>query len=98
MERNNIELFCYVIKEIEKMTDIKWYCIALGVVSGSGMLILIYFYKNYIFIILNILIGLEAWICSYYTILFFVKEICKKIFASVKYKELNKKSQKYYLI
>ena len=85
-----------IFKEIEKMTDIKWYHTVLGVASGSGMLILIYFYKNYIFIILNILIGFESWILSYYTILFFVLEIGKILFTPKKYKELNKNKLKIF--
>ena len=85
-----------IFEEIEKMTDIKWYHTVLGVASGSGMLILIYFYKNYIFIILNILICFESWILSYYTILFFVLEIGKIIFTSKKHKELNKKKLKIF--
>ena len=83
-----------IFKEIQKMAEIKWYHIILGVLGGSGMLILIYFYKNYIFIILNALIGIESWICAFYTVLFFILEISKKLFQNEKYKELNKKKYK----
>lgn len=83
-----------IFKEMEKMTDLKWYHVLLGVLGGSGMLVLIYLYKNYIFIFMNILIGFEAWICSFFTILFFVSEIFKKVFTPLQYKELNKKKFK----
>ena len=68
-----------IFKELQKMADIKWYHITLGVFCGSGMLILIYFYKNYIFIFLNVLIGFESLFCTYYTILFFILEVSKKL-------------------
>ena len=83
-----------IFKEMEKMADIRWYHVLFGVLGGSGMLILTYLYKNYIFIFMNILIGFEAWICTFFAVLFFVSEISKKIFTPLKYKQLNKKKFK----
>jgi hypothetical protein len=80
-----------IFKEMQKLAEIKWYHIVLGVISGSGMLVIIYLYKNYIFIFLNVLIGIESWICAYYTILFFILEIGNKLFDKIKIKKLNKK-------
>ena len=83
-----------IFKEIQKIAEIKWYHIIIGVFSGSGMLILIYFYKNYINIILNALIGLESWISAFYTVLFFVLEISKKMIQNEKLKILKKTKYK----
>ena len=80
-----------IFKEMQKNVDVKWYHILFGVFSASGMLIIIYLYKKFINILLNGLIGIQSWFCSFYTILFFVTEASNKIFSKIKHKQLNKK-------
>ena len=85
------------VKEVQEVSsDIKWYHIIYSVIFGSVILVSIYLFKKYIFIILNILIGLESWLCTYYANLFFVLQIGKKFFSIIKHKELTHK--KYRLL
>ena len=85
------------VKEVqEASSDIKWYHICYSAIFGSILLVSIYLFKKYILIILNILIGLESWLCTYYAILFFVLLIGKKHFSFIKHKELSHK--KYRLL
>jgi hypothetical protein len=85
------------VKEVqEASSDIKWYHICYSVIFGSILLVSIYLFKKYILIILNILIGLESWLCTYYAILFFVLLIGKNHFSFIKHKELSHK--KYRLL
>ena len=80
-----------VFKEFEKMAEIKWYHIVLGVLGGSAALISIYLYKNYIYIFINVIICFDSFICIYYTVLFFLSELFKQLFSTIKYKEFNRK-------
>jgi len=85
------------VKEVQQSSEIEWYHILFAVVFGSGLLVAIYLFKKYIVLILNLLIGFESWLCCYYTSLFFVIRICKKIFTSSKHTQLTKKKYGYFL-
>ena len=85
------------LKEVQQSSEIEWYHILFAVVFGSGLLVAIYLFKKYIVLILNLLIGFESWLCCYYTSLFFVIRICKKIFTSSKHTQLTKKKYGYFL-
>ena len=82
------------IKEVQQANDIKWYHIFYAVLFGSCLLLSIYLFRKYIAIILNILIGFEAWLCIHYTTLFFILQIGKKTFSILKHKEINNKKCK----
>jgi len=85
------------VKEVqEASSDIKWYHICYSAIFGSILLVSIYLFKKYILIILNILIGFESWLCTYYAMLFFVLLIGKKYFSFIRHKELSHK--KYRLL
>ena len=80
------------IKDIRETTDeIKWYHILFGVFFASSLLLLIYLFRKYMIIILNILIGFESWLCTYYATLFFVLEIGQKMLSQGQHKKLKNK-------
>ena len=83
------------VKEVQQSSDIEWYHICFAVAFGSCLLISIYLFKKYILIILNILIGFESWLCVYYTTLFFVIRIGKKILTTNMNTQLTKKKYNY---
>ena len=85
------------VKEVQQASDIEWYHICFAVVFGSGLLVSIYLFRKYILIILNILIGFESWLCTYYTTLFFVIRIGKNIFPNSKHIQISKKKYEYFL-
>ena len=85
------------VKEVqEASSDIKWYHICYAVIFGSVLLVSIYLFKKYILIILNILIGFESWLCTYYAILFFVLLQGKNYFSFIKHKELSHKKYRLF--
>ena len=85
------------VKEVqEASSDIKWYHICYAVIFGSIILVSIYLFKKYILIILNILIGFESWLCTYYAVLFFVLHIGKNYFSFIKHKELSHKKYRLF--
>ena len=83
------------VKEVQQSSDIEWYHICFAVVFGSCLLVSIYLFKKYILIILNILIGFESWLCVYYTTLFFVIRIGKRILSTNINTQLTKKKYNY---
>ena len=85
------------VKEVQQASDIEWYHICFAVVFGSGLLVSIYLFRKYILIILNILIGFESWLCTYYTTLFFVIRIGRNIFLNSKHIQLTKKKYEFFL-
>ena len=85
------------VKEVQQASDIEWYHICFAVAFGSGLLVSIYLFRKYILIILNILIGFESWLCTYYTTLFFVIRIGKNIFINSKHIQISKKKYDIFL-
>ena len=79
------------VKEVQQASDVKWYHIFYAVIFGSCLLVAIYLFKKYILIILNILIGLESWLCVHYATLYFILQIGKSICSTNKHRELNHK-------
>ena len=84
------------VKEVQQSSEIEWYHILFAVVFGSCLLVSIYLFRNYISIILNILIGFESWICVYYTTLFFVIRIGRNILTNTKNNQLTKRKYNYF--
>ena len=58
-----------LVKEVQQANDVEWYHICFAVALGSWVLVSIYLFRKYILIILNILIGFESWLCTYYATL-----------------------------
>ena len=85
------------VKEVQQANDVEWYHICFAVALGSGVLVSIYLFRKYILIILNILIGFESWLCTYYATLYFVIRICKNIFNNMKHNQISKKKYEYLL-
>ena len=84
------------VKEVQQSSEIEWYHILFAVVFGSCLLVSIYLFRNYISIILNILIGFESWICVYYTTLFFVIRIGRNVLTNTKNSQLTKRKYNYF--
>ena len=84
------------VKEVQQSSEIEWYHILFAVVFGSCLLVSIYLFRNYISIILNILIGFESWICVYYTTLFFVIRIGRNVLTNKKNSQLTKRKYNYF--
>ena len=85
------------VKEVQQANDVEWYHICFAVALGSGVLVSIYLFRKYILIILNILIGFESWLCTYYATLYFVIRIGKNIFNNMKHNQISKKKYEYLL-
>ena len=85
------------VKEVQQANDVEWYHICFAVALGSGVLVSIYLFRKYILIILNILIGFESWLCTYYATLYFVIRIGKNIFNNMKNNQISKKKYEYLL-
>ena len=85
------------VKGVQQANDVEWYHICFAVALGSGVLVSIYLFRKYILIILNILIGFESWLCTYYATLYFVIRIGKNIFNNMKHNQISKKKYEYLL-
>ena len=85
------------VKEVQQANDVEWYHICFAVALGSGVLVSIYLFRKYILVILNILIGFESWLCTYYATLYFVIRIGKNIFNNMKHNQISKKKYEYLL-
>ena len=85
------------VKEVQQANNVEWYHICFAVALGSGVLVSIYLFRKYILIILNILIGFESWLCTYYATLYFVIRIGKNIFNNMKHNQISKKKYEYLL-
>ena len=85
------------VKEVQQANDVEWYHICFAVALGSGVLVSIYLFRKYILIILNILIGFESWLCTYYATLYLVIRIGKNIFNNMKHNQISKKKYEYLL-